>query len=510
MPEVVSLGLDGAAWHELDRLMAAGELPNFARLVEEGARAPLRSVSPPVTCPAWRCSTAGKNPGNVGVFWWLTLDREMGEFTTPDAATFDTADVWDYLCDEGYRCAIVNVPMTYPPRKIDGLIVSGFGAPIDGIETGAESITYPDELHERLIDRYGWQVGVEDVTDVNGPERAYDLIKSRFDFLSDLLDEGFNYLQLTIFYINVLQHKYGNGPETVEAWRLIDNRLGELLDEDTLLIIYSDHGHSTVERTFSVNEWLRRKGYLSIKDEAADAVLANVYEGLKRAGVSPRRVADFAETTLPTRVYKSLMSSGYPVSTAELTERFDWTDSTAVAVSQGPVYLNREVLGADYHQVRERLQRELKAVTHEGDPVLSDIRLAEDVYDGKYVRDGPDLVLEPAEGWELYGGLTPDVVETEVTSWTSGNHPVGVLAMTGPGVADVELSQRSILDIAPTILQYMGCALPSDMDGEVIDAAFETDLGPRETCQPLETTSTSVGEDERDLESHLSDLGYLE
>jgi len=235
-----------------------------------------------------------------------------------------------------------------------------------------------------------------------------------------------------------------------------------------------------------------------------------VYEGLKRAGVSPRRVADFAETTLPTRVYKSLMSSGYPVSTAELTERFDWTDSTVVAVSQGPVYLNRELLGADYHQVRERLQRELKAVTHEGDPVLSDIRLAEDVYDGKYVRDGPDLVLEPAEGWELYGGLTPDVVETEVTSWTSGNHPVGVLAMTGPGVADVELSQRSILDIAPTILQYMGCALPSDMDGEVIDAAFETDLGPREIRQPLETTSTNVGEDERDLESHLSDLGYLE
>jgi hypothetical protein len=48
------------------------------------------------------------------------------------------------------------------------------------------------------------------------------------------------------------------------------------------------------------------------------------------------------------------------------------------------------------------------------------------------------------------------------------------------------------------------------MDGGVIDAAFETDLGPREIRQPLETTSTSVGEDERALESHLSDLGYLE
>ena len=69
MTEVVSLGLDGAAWHELDRLMDRGDLPNMAKLVDRGVRAPLRSVDPPVTCPAWRCSTAGKNPGKLGVYW---------------------------------------------------------------------------------------------------------------------------------------------------------------------------------------------------------------------------------------------------------------------------------------------------------------------------------------------------------------------------------------------------------------------------------------------------------
>jgi len=75
MTRVVSIGLDGAAWHKLDRLIDEGRLPNLAELTNEGVRAPLRSVTPPVTCPAWRCSTSGKNPGKLGVFWWLNVDR---------------------------------------------------------------------------------------------------------------------------------------------------------------------------------------------------------------------------------------------------------------------------------------------------------------------------------------------------------------------------------------------------------------------------------------------------
>lgn len=68
MVQVLSIGLDGAAWHKLDRLIAAGRLPNLAELANTGVRAPLRSVAPPVTCPAWRCSTSGKNPGKLGVY----------------------------------------------------------------------------------------------------------------------------------------------------------------------------------------------------------------------------------------------------------------------------------------------------------------------------------------------------------------------------------------------------------------------------------------------------------
>lgn len=510
MTRVISLGLDGAAWHKLDGLIDRGALPNLARLVEDGARAPLRTVLPPVTCPAWRCSTTGKNPGKLGVFWWLNLDRETGRFTSPDANAFDSVDVWNYLSEAGHRCAVVNVPLTYPPDDIDGVVVSGFGAPFEiDVQEGA-AITRPEGLHDHLIEEYDWQIAVDDLTAPDGPERAYDLIRSRFELLDELLERDFDYLHLTIFYVNMLQHKFGDGPETDRAWRIIDDRLGDLLEEDALLLIYSDHGHSTVERTFGVNRWLLERGDLSIESRAGDSLFSMVYGGLKTAGVSPRRVAGLAKRTLPTEVYDSLVTSGYPISSKELTTRVDWADSTAVALSQGPVYLNRERLGDDYDAFRRRLRTQLQEVTYDGDPILERVHFGEDVYHGPYVDEAPDLLLVPGDGWELYGGITPDVVEDDVSSWTSGNDPVGMLALAGEDVANVELSERSILDVAPTVLQYLGCDLPADMDGDVLDAAFATDLGKRTTRSPIQARSSEEGVGDAGRRSSLADLGYFE
>jgi len=509
MTAVISLGLDGAAWHELDRLMNEGSLPNLARLVESGARAPLRSVSPPVTCPAWRCSTAGKNPGKLGVFWWLELDRERGEFTTPDATSFETADVWDYLSDEGYRSAVLNLPMTYPPADLDGLMVSGFGAPFESVSVDEQPITTPGEFQTRLEREYGWQVGVDDLAGPGGPERAHELIRSRFELLVDVLDGDFDFVHLTVFYVNMLQHKFGSGPETERAWEIIDEYVGDLLERDALLLVYSDHGHSTVERTFSVNRWLLESGYLSVDSNAADPLLTGVYQGLKYAGVSPRRMAGAASRVLPTALYDTLVSSGYPISTRELSERIDWDTSTAVAVSQGPVYLNRDRADDGYETLRHRLVDELEAVTYCGEPVFEAVEPGEEVYDGPHVAQGPDLLLRPAEGWELYGGITTNVVETTVTSWTSGNHPVGMLAMAGDDVADVELPERSLLDVMPTVLHYLDCDVPTDVDGEVITEAFDVELGTVTRRQPLGTGDRS-GRGDCDLQSRLTELGYLE
>jgi len=168
----------------------------------------LRSVTPPVTCPAWRCSTTGKNPGKLGVYWWMNLDRDAGTITTPDSTSFESADLWEYLSQDGYKSAVVNVPMTYPPSKLDGVMVSGFGMPMEST-TGTEiPITYPPGYEQELRDDYDWQSTVENIDTPAGLEQTYEVIRSRLELLTDLIEEDFDYIHLTVFYINMLQHKY--------------------------------------------------------------------------------------------------------------------------------------------------------------------------------------------------------------------------------------------------------------------------------------------------------------
>lgn len=508
MTRVVSIGLDGAAWHKLDRMMMEGRLPNLRELSERGARAPLRTVHPPVTCPAWRCSTSGKNPGKLGVFWWLNVDRKTGSMSTPDARSFDTADVWDYLSDEGKRCAVINAPMTYPPTEIKGTMVSGFGAPFD-MKGGDSSITYPAEFEPELRERYDWKVGIDDITTPEGRKKTYDVIRSRFELLLDLLEDDYDYLHLTVFYINMLQHKYGDTEETARGWEIIDKYLGKLLDEDAVLLIYSDHGHSTIERTFVINRWLINQGHLTLKSDINDQATQKLYSLLTRVGVSPKRLARVARNVFPTPVYERVISSASLISTANLDEHVDWAESNAVALSQGPLYINRERLGEQYEEFRDLLQEELSMLTQEGKSVLSDVYTTSDIYKGSHLDRAPDLMLVSNGGWEIYGGIVPSTFEAQASSWTSGNHPVGILLCDGPEVTAGKVAEKSILDVAPTVLGLLDTPRPTDMDGTPMESLFERDINTG-TREPISWDAYSSTNDKDELSNRLKDLGYLE
>lgn len=509
MTDIISVGLDGAAWHKLDRLMDAGRLPNLSEVVETGVRAPLRSITPPVTCPAWRCSTSGKNPGKVGVFWWQNLDHDAGTISTPNSDSFATADVWDYLSAEGRRCGVLNVPMTYPPSEVNGTMVSGFGASFDYEENPDDSITYPPSFESELADDYNWRTGVEDVTTDAGLEQTYDIIRSRFELLLDMADRDYDYLHLTVFYINALQHKYGDGEETNRAWELIDEYLGQIDTDETRLVIYSDHGHQAIDSTFVLNRWLMEKGYLTLESKSGDSVTGGLYAGLNAVNVSPKKMAVLARRVLPESIHDRLIPSTYPISTLRLAERVDWEETDALAFSQGPLYLNRDRLGDQYEQVRESLRRDLVELTHDGSDVIANARTAEEIYNGPYVDEAPDILLTSADGWEIYGGIVPSTFESQVMSWTSGNHPVGILAANGPNVEPAELSEQSILDVAPTVLHSLGSSVPNDMDGSVIEEIVPAQ-SPVSFREPISASPLGEQATDEELEDRLVDLGYLE
>src|SRR3972149_10874634 len=127
---VLVIGLDGASPELLERWAEAGLLPNLARLLREGAWGPLRSTLPPVTAPAWVSLMTGKNPGRHGVFNFRNMDLRSYGGVGPKAALASSAafagqSVFEIVSAAGGRVASINMPATYPPFPVNGLLIAG-------------------------------------------------------------------------------------------------------------------------------------------------------------------------------------------------------------------------------------------------------------------------------------------------------------------------------------------------------------------------------------------------
>src|SRR5690242_2058746 len=147
---VMIVGLDCAA-PEIVFDDMRGELPVLSRLMERGAWGPLESCDPPITVPAWSCMMSSKDPGTLGFYGF----RNRADHSY-DGLTFATAEkvrddrLWDIVGRAGHRCVVLGVPQTFPPRPINGDMVSCFLAP-----STDSRYTYPEALRDEIRDVVG-------------------------------------------------------------------------------------------------------------------------------------------------------------------------------------------------------------------------------------------------------------------------------------------------------------------------------------------------------------------
>ena len=104
------IGIDGACWPLIIKMIDAGELPNIKNLRENGVWGDMKSCIPPITYPAWKCYSTGKNPGKLGVFWWEYLDIEKQRSIIPNSQSFNSKEVWDYLNEYNIKTGIIGMP----------------------------------------------------------------------------------------------------------------------------------------------------------------------------------------------------------------------------------------------------------------------------------------------------------------------------------------------------------------------------------------------------------------
>ncbi len=525
---ILILGIDGASFNLISGWLENGSLPNFQRLIAEGVSGELESCIPPVTMPAWRVFSTGKLPGKLGIFWHQQLDPDTREVLTPNATFVHSADYWDYLNQAGYRTGVVGMPDTYPPRPLDGFLVSA------GPSAGATDYAYPPGVVEEIESQVGFQLNIKgDFYHADeGSERSAGVVQEAID----VVDRTFaaaaylaqkypvDVLQITSFDINRLQHFFFDGAPTLKAWQIVDGWLGKLRPQFDYVVVLSDHGTEELKRTFFLNAWLRQNGYLKTHSHPLD-ILPRL--GLNRTtigGIMQRLglIKFFSfETILK---YASMLPSNTGVfgefGNQEVVKRVDWAQTKAFALAQGPLYINREALGSngDYEQLRNELVERLEALTDPdtGEPVIKKVYKREELYHGPYADRGPDLLVLNHDAYHNRAGLTQDNVFAPSWKWKGNNRHFGLFMLAGPGIKHNEtLGGVRIIDLAPTILHLAGVAAPDDLDGQLIADALVPDsvLARPELSRQEALAASHDAEMDADYEELVADrlkaLGYL-
>ena len=434
--KVVVIGLDGTPHSLITRFVEEGFMPNFEELLRQGSFRPLFSVLPTVSCVAWSSFMTGKNPAKHNIFGFL--DRSAGSYHpyVPNANNMTSSTLWDILGDAGRRVVVMGVPVTYPPRKVNGILVSGFLAP------NIEKATYPAELGQELKARHDYRLDIDpwkarQEIDSVIPQVG-DVFRKRRDALRALMKEvEWDFFMTHFMETDRLHHFLWEPMEEnrdpycsqfKEFYREVDDFLGELsreLEGKATLIILSDHGFCTLKEEVYVNRWLVDKGYLRFRSD------------------DPKGIQDI-----------------------------DAENSRAYSLDPGRIYINlkgREPAGtvdpgSEYRRIRDELVRELASLRdpETGEEMLESVKTRDDLYSGPNFEIAPDIVMVPKRGYDLKGSVNKDTLTDKGP--IVGMHTLDD-AMLYIQDQEIRRSDIGIIDVAPTILHLMGCPVPADMDG---------------------------------------------
>lgn len=527
-PRVIVLGWDSATFDVVDPLLAAGELPALAGLIERGFRAPLRSTWPPMTDSAWTSAFTGRNPGAHGIFgsWY----RAPGEYACRYFSSRDrkAPAVWEMA--EGVRFLVWNVPMTFPATRVEGAMVAGYGAP-----PGAQFCD-PPGLQQSLADRWP----LEELLD-RAPHGSLD------DFLVDLLTglaaqaEALPYTikktgadcVLAVWpHVDRAQHFFWRFRGTdhrlsgaVDAvYRAMDNATRAIVEEfpDSDVLVVSDHGAGPLKGDINVGGWLARQG-LAAHGRTRSSKLVGL------AWAMPPVIRRLGRRVAPGMARKTMAAT----LTGQLGS-FDWGATKAFVGFHSDLWLNlagREPNGtvseADAPTLLDEIAEGLLAVTDPatGEPVFAAAHRRDQIYSGSAVELAPDLMLDT---WSVGYRVAPkreasdDIVIPPAAlagvdqAWSSDHRPVGIFAAAGPRIARGTAIELNLYDVCPTTLALLGKPIPADLDGrpatEALDADFlaanpvtETAAGGRRDAAAEYSDSEAAA-----VAEHLKDLGYIE
>jgi predicted AlkP superfamily phosphohydrolase/phosphomutase len=265
----------------------ADKLPNLNQLMAGGVFGPLRSCDPPITIPAWMVMATGRDPGELGLYGFRhRKSYEYNKMWIANSTAVKAKTVWDYLGEQGKKSILVGVPPSYPPKPVRGELISCFITP-----SSEKSYTYPEELKGEIEEHFGpflFDVvfRTEDRSEVL--KEIYRMTEYHFRVVDYLLDrQDWSLFWLVEIGVDRMHHAFwkfmdqnhhlyqpGNPFESAiyDYYQFLDEKIGQLLkkiDQNTAVLVVSDHGAKGMKGAFCVNDWLIEQGDLVISEPPA-------------------------------------------------------------------------------------------------------------------------------------------------------------------------------------------------------------------------------------------------
>lgn len=480
--KILVVGLDCAA---PEILLGHEHLTNLRRLMEHGCYGRLESVIPPITVPAWMCMATSRDPGSLGVYGFRNrADHSYRGLEIVTSRSFRELTLWDQVAIEGGRSVLLGVPPSFPPRKVNGISVGCFLTP----DSAEDEYTYPPSVKDEIAELVGeYPVDVKGFRTDDKPwlrDEIYRMTEKHFQVVRHYLEHAeWDYFQFVEIGLDRIhhgfwkhhdprhkQHEPGSPFATVisDYYAYLDHELGrllDLLDDETIILVLSDHGARALDGGFCVNEWLVRNDLLALSSR-------------------PRGIAPFAELDVDWSRTRAWSEGGYC----------------------GRAFLNvqgREPMGVVAQQEYEAVRDELKAMlesTIDGTLVFK----PEEIY--RDVRNvAPDLIVHfGGLAWRSIGGVGYQSIQVQEndTGPDDCNHSqFGAFILASPNNRlRGEVEGAHLLDMAPTLLELAGHDIPSSMQGRSLVAGQGTAQGHK---PPL----SADGEDA--IRERLRGLGYL-
>jgi len=538
--KTIVIWVDAGTFDVIMPMLDRGRLPAFQKMIRGGVSGTLISTIPPITAPAWASFATGVNPGKHGVYEFY--ERRGDSLVPMTSYSIRRETLWSILSEVGKKVILVNAPMTYPPRKVNGIVVTGLLTP------GNVPGTYPEDFKKKLLREFP-ECLIDPMTIVWDDEsqyleEAYNLLRVRRDVTLYLMEKyDWDFLVSVFGQVDSIQHdfwKYMDATHPMhdpdapgmlkdavaKAYEIVDESIEEILkriDEDTVLIVMSDHGMGPIYKHVFMNNYLKTIGVFSVNTKGAIKSTVDMF--IKALDVHLPRLSKFVPGTRRS-IFDKIREKANKKHTKQsgFFEYINWALTKAYSLGGlGQIFVKHDALKSteNYEQLIRYLIQKLVELRdpEDGERIVDEVFRKSQIYHGEYVDKAPDLYLTMRKMTYITSCEWSVTNQLLGLPWRSANHRKdGILIMYGRNLRKGHtLKDCNIMDLAPTILYLMGLQVPSDLDGRVLINAFSSSYARTHPIRleekprmPIERERYELSkEEEQKVKERLRALGYL-